>query len=46
MLALGVPAAMLFIFGWAINMDVKHVRTAAFDQSGGIETRGFLEASA
>jgi hypothetical protein len=26
-LALVVPVAMLFIFGWAINTDVKHVRT-------------------
>ena len=36
-LALFVPVAMLFIFGWAINTDVKHVPTAVFDQSGGVE---------
>ena len=43
-LALGVPVAMLFIFGWAINTDVKHVPTAAWDQSGSVEARVFLEA--
>lgn len=43
-LALFVPVAMLFIFGWAINTDVKHVPTAVFDQSGSVEARTLLEA--
>ena len=43
-LALLVPVAMLFIFGWAINTDVKHVTTAVFDQSGSVEARTLLEA--
>ena len=43
-LALGVPVAMLGIFGWAINTDVKHVPTAVFEQSGSAEARSFLEA--
>ncbi len=43
-LALFVPVAMLFIFGWAINTDVKHVPTAVFDQSGSVESRTLLEA--
>lgn len=43
-LALAVPVAMLFIFGWAINTDVKHVPTAVWDQSGSVEARTFLEA--
>ena len=43
-LALFVPVAMLFIFGWAINTDVKHVSTAVFDQSGSVEARTLLEA--
>src|SRR5207245_5085755 len=43
-LALFVPVAMLFIFGWAINTDVKHVTTAVFDQSGSVEARTLLEA--
>ena len=45
-LALGVPVAMLFIFGWAINTDVKHVPTAVFEQSGTMEARSFLDALA
>ncbi len=43
-LMLFVPVAMLFIFGWAINTDVKHVPTAVFDQSGSVEARTLLEA--
>jgi ABC-2 type transport system permease protein len=43
-LALFVPVAMLFIFGWAINTDVKHVTTAVLDQSGSVEARTLLEA--
>jgi ABC-2 type transport system permease protein len=45
-LALFVPVAMLFIFGWAINTDVKHVPTAVLDQSGSEEARQLLEAFA
>jgi ABC-2 type transport system permease protein len=45
-LALFVPVAMLFIFGWAINTDVKHVPTAVFDQSGSVEAVKLLEAFA
>ena len=43
-LALAVPVAMLFIFGWAINTDVKHIPPAVFEQSGSLEARLFLEA--
>src|SRR5437016_13249285 len=43
-LALFVPVAMLFIFGCAINTDVKHVPTAVFDQSGSVESMKLLEA--
>jgi ABC-2 type transport system permease protein len=43
-LALFVPVAMLFIFGWAINTDVKHVRTVVFEQSGSPEAQRLLEA--
>src|SRR2546425_11008543 len=38
-LALFVPVAMLFIFGWAINTDVKHVPTVVLDQSASPEAR-------
>jgi ABC-2 type transport system permease protein len=43
-LALVVPVFMLFIFGWAINTDVKHIPTAVFEQSGSLEAQAFLEA--
>ena len=43
-LALFMPVAMLFIFGWAINTDVKHVPTVVLDQSGSVETVKLLEA--
>jgi ABC-2 type transport system permease protein len=43
-LMLFVPVAMLFIFGWAINTDVKHVPTAVWDQSGSVEAQSLLEA--
>ena len=43
-LALVVPVVMLFIFGWAINTDVKHIPTAVFEQSGSLEAETFLEA--
>ncbi len=43
-LALFVPVAMLFIFGWAINTDVKHIPTAVFEQSGSVEAQKLLEA--
>ncbi len=43
-LMLVVPVVMLFIFGWAINTDVKHVPTVVLDQSGDVEARKLLEA--
>ena len=43
-LALFVPVAMLFIFGWAINTNVKHIPTAVFDQSGSVEARTLVES--
>jgi ABC-2 type transport system permease protein len=43
-LALFVPVAMLFIFGWAINTDVKHVPTVVLDESGSPEARALKEA--
>jgi ABC-2 type transport system permease protein len=43
-LALFVPVAMLFIFGWAINTDVKHIPTVVWDQSGSVEARTLVEA--
>ena len=45
-LALFVPVAMLFIFGYAINTDVKHIPTVVWDQSGDVEATKLLEAFA
>jgi len=43
-LMLFVPVVMLFIFGWAINTDVKHAPTVVLDQSGSVEAQQLLEA--
>ncbi len=45
-LALFVPVAMLFIFGWAINTDVKHIPAVVLDQSASPESRMLLEGLA
>src|SRR5262245_11912281 len=43
-LTLVVPVALLFMFGWAINTEVRHVPTAVLDQSGSVEARSLVEA--
>src|SRR3989304_5613384 len=45
-LALFIPVAMLFIFGYAINTEVKHIPTVVWDQSGDVEAARLLEAFA
>ncbi|MCP4153247.1 MAG: ABC transporter permease, partial [bacterium] len=35
----GVPAAQLLLFGYAINQDVRHVKTAVVDNSNSYVTR-------
>ncbi len=35
----GVPAAQLLLFGYAINQDVRHVKTAVVDSSNSYVTR-------
>jgi ABC-2 type transport system permease protein len=45
-LTLFIPVALLFIFGYAINTDVKHLPTVVFDQSRDVEARRLLEAFA
>src|SRR3972149_2489920 len=44
--ALFIPVAMLFIFGYAINTEVKHIPTVVWDQSGDVEAARLLEAFA
>jgi ABC-2 type transport system permease protein len=43
-LMLFIPVALLFIFGYAINTDVKHLPTVVFDQSRDLEAQKLLEA--
>jgi ABC-2 type transport system permease protein len=43
-LMLFIPVALLFIFGYAINTDVKHLPTVVFDQSRDVEAARLLEA--
>jgi ABC-2 type transport system permease protein len=43
-LMLFIPVALLFIFGYAINTDVKHLPTVVFDQSRDVEAATLLEA--
>jgi ABC-2 type transport system permease protein len=45
-LSLFIPVALLFIFGYAINTDVKHLPTVVFDQSRDVEAARLLEAFA
>jgi ABC-2 type transport system permease protein len=45
-LALFIPVVLLFIFGYAINTDVKHLATVVLDQAGDVEARKLLEAFA
>jgi len=42
--SLFIPVLMLFIFGWAVNTDVKHIPTVVVDQSGSAQARELLEA--
>lgn len=37
-----MPVIQLLIFGFAINTDVKHLKTAVFDQSRSLESRELL----
>ena len=45
-LMLFMPVALLFIFGYAINTDVKRLPTVVFDQSHDVEAQTLLEAFA
>ena len=45
-LMLAVPVMQLFIFGFAIRTDVRHLPTVVFDQSRTQESRAFVQALA
>lgn len=43
LLALGIPMLMLFLFGWALKLDVSDVKTIVFDQDNSSISRAFIE---
>lgn len=43
-LALIIPVALLFIFGYAINTDVRNLPTVVLDQARDVESQKLLEA--
>jgi len=43
LLALGIPMLMLFLFGWALKLDVSDVTTIVFDQDRSAMSRAFIE---
>lgn len=43
LLALGIPMLMLFLFGWALKLDVSDVKTIVFDQDNSSASRAFIE---
>ena len=43
LLALGLPMLMLFLFGWALKLDVSDVRTVVLDQDNSSTSRAFIE---
>ncbi len=40
---LAIPAALLFIYGYALNFDVKHIPLAVLDQEGSRMSQEFIE---
>lgn len=43
LLSIGLPVAMLFLFGYALSMDVKQVKTAVYDQDRTPLSRSLVE---
>lgn len=41
-LAVGIPMLMLFMFGYALNLDVNRVPFVVWDQSNSVESRDFV----
>jgi ABC-2 type transport system permease protein len=42
LILLFVPALLLFIYGYALNFDIRHVRLAAQDRDGTAESRALI----
>ena len=41
---LGVPTMMLLLYGYALNWDVRHVRTVVIDRDRTAESRALVQA--
>ena len=42
MMGIGMPMLLLFLFGYALTMDVDRVPLAVWDQSQSVESREFI----
>ena len=42
MMGIGMPMLLLFLFGYALTLDVNRVPLAVWDQSGSVESRDFI----
>ena len=42
MMGIGMPIMLLFLFGYALSLDVDRVPLAVWDQSGTVESREFI----
>ncbi|HVN48479.1 MAG TPA: ABC transporter permease [Bacteroidota bacterium] len=38
-----IPALMLFLFGYALNFDIKHTATAVYDEDNSAVSRDFIQ---
>ena len=38
-----IPALMLFLFGYALNFDIKHTATAVYDEDNSRSSRDFID---
>ena len=43
-MALAMPVMMLLLYGYALSLDVDHIRTVIFDQDGTDASRGLMRA--
>lgn len=42
MMGIGMPMLLLFLFGYALTLDINRVPLAVWDQSGSVESREFI----
>ncbi len=42
-LALGIPVVLMFLFGYALSLDVDHIPIGVWDQDGSPQSREFVD---